>query len=230
MRAAPEAPRETLEAAIRSHRRPLPPPASAVAATPGRPRAAGGVGVPRLLSSRGGQSPGAMQQVGGAAALADARQGGAEEAEATHARWCSPEANSWWRCLRALVAAAAKSRWRLDLRAGPIWAQSLARSGPLGSVLPFRSPEVGRRCGDCWLGLNKGGGPMVPSPAKRKNLRMPFPIDLAGWSCSGRLRWRTPLGVLCLEFAGSDGIRSCAPMFYSDRLVSEGSFRSSAGC
>jgi hypothetical protein len=39
-----------------------------------------------------------------------------------------------------------------------------------------------------------------------------------------------PGGVLCLEFAGSGGIRSCAPVFYYDRLVSEGAFRSFASC
>jgi hypothetical protein len=33
-------------------------------------------------------------------------------------------------------------------------------------------------------------------------------------SSSGRLRWRTPLGEYCLEIAGSDGIRSCRPMFF----------------
>ena len=36
---------------------------------------------------------------------------------------------------------------------------------------------------------------MVPSRTKMKNFRMPIPIDLAGWLCSGRLRRRTPLGV-----------------------------------
>jgi hypothetical protein len=33
-------------------------------------------------------------------------------------------------------------------------------------------------------------------------------------SSSGRLRRRTPLGASCLEIAGSDGIRSGAPMFF----------------
>jgi hypothetical protein len=39
-------------------------------------------------------------------------------------------------------------------------------------------------------------------------------IDLVGVSSSGRLHWRTTLGVLCLEIARSDGIQSCAPMFF----------------
>lgn len=36
--------------------------------------------------------------------------------------------------------------------------------------------------------------------------------------------------IRCMEFAGSGGIRSCAPMFLSDRLGSEGALRSSVGC
>jgi hypothetical protein len=54
--------------------------------------------------------------------------------------------------------------------------------------------------------------------------------DLAGVSSSGRLRWQTPLSEYCLEIAGSGGIRSCAPMFFSGRLVSEGAWRSSVVC
>jgi hypothetical protein len=38
------------------------------------------------------------------------------------------------------------------------------------------------------------------------------------------------IGRSCLEIARSDGIRSGALMFLSDRLVSEGALRSSAGC
>jgi hypothetical protein len=38
------------------------------------------------------------------------------------------------------------------------------------------------------------------------------------------------VGRSCLEIAGSDGIRSGAAMFLSDRLVSEGALQSSAGC
>jgi hypothetical protein len=34
------------------------------------------------------------------------------------------------------------------------------------------------------------------------------------------------LGDSCLEIAGSSGIRSCAPMFFSGRLVSEGALQS----
>jgi hypothetical protein len=40
---------------------------------------------------------------------------------------------------------------------------------------------------------------------------MPAFIDLAEVLSSRRLRWRTPLGASCLEFAGTDGIQSCAP-------------------
>jgi hypothetical protein len=39
-------------------------------------------------------------------------------------------------------------------------------------------------------------------------------IDLEGVLSSGRLHQRTSLGASCLEFAGSDGIRSCATMFF----------------
>jgi hypothetical protein len=33
---------------------------------------------------------------------------------------------------------------------------------------------------------------------------------------------KAPLSDLCLEIAGSSEIQSCAPMFLSDHLVSEG--------
>jgi hypothetical protein len=33
----------------------------------------------------------------------------------------------------------------------------------------------------------------------------------------------------CLKIVGSGGIRWCAPMFFSDRLISEGTLQSSAG-
>jgi hypothetical protein len=39
-------------------------------------------------------------------------------------------------------------------------------------------------------------------------------IDLAGVLSSRRFCWRTPLGALCLETAGSDEIRSRTPMFF----------------
>jgi hypothetical protein len=48
-------------------------------------------------------------------------------------------------------------------------------------------------------------------------------LDLAGVGSFGRF-------LLCLEFAGSGGIRSCARMFYSDRLVLEEAARSSVLC
>jgi hypothetical protein len=76
---------------------------------------------------------------------------------------------------------------------------------------------------------NKGGGPRVPTYTKTKICQLSAPIDLAGVSCSGRLRRQTLLGDSCLEIAGSGGIQSCAPVFLSDRLVSEGALRSSAG-
>jgi hypothetical protein len=61
---------------------------------------------------------------------------------------------------------------------------------------------------------NNGGGPRVPFRAKVKICWMLVPINLAKVLCYKRLRRRTPLGASCLEIAGSDGIRSCAPMFY----------------
>jgi hypothetical protein len=39
-------------------------------------------------------------------------------------------------------------------------------------------------------------------------------IDLEGLLSCGRLRRRTSLGASCLEFTESDGIRSCATMFF----------------
>jgi hypothetical protein len=45
-------------------------------------------------------------------------------------------------------------------------------------------------------------------------------IDLAGMSSSGRLRWRTPLGVSCLKMARSDEIRRVHSCFF--RLFSFG--------
>jgi hypothetical protein len=39
-------------------------------------------------------------------------------------------------------------------------------------------------------------------------------INLAGVSSSGRPHRQTSLGASCLEIAGSDGIRWCAPMFF----------------
>jgi hypothetical protein len=73
----------------------------------------------------------------------------------------------------------------------------------------------------CLLGLNKGGGPWVPSCAKMKICRMSVPIYLAGVSCFTSLHQRTLLGASCLEIVGSDEIPSCTPIFLSDRLVLE---------
>jgi hypothetical protein len=42
-----------------------------------------------------------------------------------------------------------------------------------------------------------------------------FLLDLAKMSNSGRLRRQIPLGASCLDIAGSDGICSCIPMFFS---------------
>jgi hypothetical protein len=47
-------------------------------------------------------------------------------------------------------------------------------------------------------------------------------IELAEASCFGRLHWRAPLVASFMEFAGLEWIRSCALMFYTDHLVSEG--------
>jgi hypothetical protein len=76
---------------------------------------------------------------------------------------------------------------------------------------------------------NNGGGPWVPPLAKMMICRCLSP--LIWWKCrvpEGPAG--APLGVSCLEIAGSGGIRSCAPVFFSGRLVSEGALRSSAGC
>jgi hypothetical protein len=84
--------------------------------------------------------------------------------------------------------------------------------------------------GSCSSALkNKGGNPRVPTYAKTKICRLSALIDLAGVSCSGRLCRQTQLDDSCLEMARSGRIRSCAPVFLSDRLVLEGALRSSAG-
>jgi hypothetical protein len=76
--------------------------------------------------------------------------------------------------------------------------------------------------------LNKGGGPRVPFCTKMKISRMPVPIDQARVLCFRRLCRRDPLGASCLEITSSEKIWSCAPVFFSSRLVSEGVLRSSA--
>jgi hypothetical protein len=55
-------------------------------------------------------------------------------------------------------------------------------------------------------------------------------INLAGALNSERLRQQTPLGTSCLEIAGSDGIWSCIPMFFPNRLVFEGALRFAKLC
>jgi hypothetical protein len=77
--------------------------------------------------------------------------------------------------------------------------------------------------------MNKECGPRVPPRAKMRIYRIPVSMDLARVLCSGRLRQRTPLDVSCLEFAGSDGIRSGVTVFLSDCLILEGALQSSAG-
>jgi hypothetical protein len=66
-----------------------------------------------------------------------------------------------------------------------------------GATLGSSEPEVapfdpfagaGRRCRDCWFGMNKGGGPMVPPRPKMRTYQRPFFMDLVGVTCSGRLR------------------------------------------
>jgi hypothetical protein len=85
--------------------------------------------------------------------------------------------------------------------------------------------------GTCSSALkNKGGGPRVPTCAKTKICRLSAPIDLARVSCSGRLHRQTPLDDSCLDIARSGGIRSCVPVFFSNRLVFKGALRSSARC
>jgi hypothetical protein len=75
--------------------------------------------------------------------------------------------------------------------------------------------------GGLLLNVNKGDGLRIPTHAKMLIYRMPIPIDLVALSCSRRLPRRTPLDDSCLEIARSGGIRSFAPMFFSNRLVSE---------
>jgi hypothetical protein len=43
---------------------------------------------------------------------------------------------------------------------------------------------------------------------------MHVPIDMVGVSCFGVFRRCTLLGASCLEFTGSDKIRSCVPVFF----------------
>jgi hypothetical protein len=67
--------------------------------------------------------------------------------------------------------------------------------------------------GAALLGFNKGGGPRF-LPRQDEIDRMLAPFDLAGRSCFGGLRQRTPLDDPCLEIDGSGDPRSCAPMFF----------------
>jgi hypothetical protein len=66
---------------------------------------------------------------------------------------------------------------------------------------------------------NKDGGPRVPTCAKTKICRLTAPIGLARVSCFRKLRRQTPRDDSCPEIAGSGGIRSWAPVFFSNRLV-----------
>jgi hypothetical protein len=71
---------------------------------------------------------------------------------------------------------------------------------------------------------------MVPPRPKMRIYRRPI---FYGSGRSDVFRKAPPvnsIGRSCLEIAGLDGIRSDAPMFLSDRLVSEGALRSSASC
>jgi hypothetical protein len=78
--------------------------------------------------------------------------------------------------------------------------------------------------------MNNGGGPWVPPRAKMRICQNPVSMDLEGVSYSRRIRRQTPLGASCLEIAGLDGIRSGAPVFLYDRLVSKRVLGSSASC
>jgi hypothetical protein len=89
---------------------------------------------------------------------------------------------------------------------------------------------TGRWYEDCWISVIKGGGPWVHSCVTERISWMSFFMDLAGLSCSKRIHRQTPQDTPCLEIAGSNGIRSGAPMFLSSRLVSKGALRRSAGC
>jgi hypothetical protein len=76
------------------------------------------------------------------------------------------------------------------------------------------------------------GAPADPSAVEVDLLRRHWTAEGGGGACSSasknpsaNSKWTT-----CLEIAGSDGFRSRATMFFSDRLVSEGARRSSADC
>jgi hypothetical protein len=95
----------------------------------------------------------------------------------------------------------------------------------LDCLLPLMSLQHGgdwQRGGAASL-VNNGGGPRIPSIAKMMICRCLSPSIRRKWRVSEGCA-SAPWGVLCLEFAGSGGIRSCTPMFYSDRLVIEGAF------
>jgi hypothetical protein len=73
---------------------------------------------------------------------------------------------------------------------------------------------------------NKGGDPRVPTLAPRRSY-----THLFGWSVVFReAPPANSTGRFMLEIVGSGGIQSCASVFFSDRLVSHGALRSSAGC
>jgi hypothetical protein len=113
----------------------------------------------------------------------------------------------------------------------PCFCLLLPRCWPSASRVSRADPTgADGSCEGYLLSLNKAGGPRVPSCAKMRICRMPVSIDLAGVSCYKRLRRRTPLGASCLEFAGSDGIRSGAPMFLSNRFILKGALQNSTSC
>ena len=61
------------------------------------------------------------------------------------------------------------------------------------------------------------------SQAKMKIYRRSVCFDLAREMSSGKLRWRMEQCIFCLQFAGSGGIRSRAPMFLFRPFGSGGS-------
>jgi hypothetical protein len=76
---------------------------------------------------------------------------------------------------------------------------------------------------------NNGGGPRIPSIAKMMICQCLSPSIWRKWRVP-KGSAGAPRGVLCLEFAGLGGIRSCALVFYLDHLISKGPFQSFACC
>ena len=140
------------------------------------------------------------------------------------------------------LAAICPVRWSRRLRPGDPGlvrdTRALGASAPgmvvvasffVGMVGRVVLPSCGGSCSFPAGGVGAAGSVSIkevvldPSQAKTMIYRMLVSINLISMSCSGRLRRRMEHCILCLEFAGSGGIRSRAPMLLFRPFGSGGS-------